>query len=173
MWEANESGVYLASREVSCAGGRMQQLKNCNYSIMVEVDWIRAPATGWDQDRRPGNGHGLDIISLGWQLKTMPVNTLLLLPYWVLKVKEMLMCRQKKTTFVHKSALPTDVFRTHRHTHTRRYASALHIKALPWTHKRTCMFSESSGRGAAPDLSVSRRALPSPSVNTIIHSESD
>lgn len=37
---------YLASREVSCAQGRMQQLKDCNYSIIVEVDWIRATATG-------------------------------------------------------------------------------------------------------------------------------
>ena len=37
---------YLASREVSCARGRMQQLKVCNYSIMVEVDWIRATSTG-------------------------------------------------------------------------------------------------------------------------------
>lgn len=70
---------YLASREVSCARGRMQQLKDCNYSIMVEFDWIRSTATGWDQDRRPGNGHGLDIISLSWQLKTSSVNTLLLL----------------------------------------------------------------------------------------------
>lgn len=31
----------LASREVSCACGRMQELKDCNYSIIVEVDWIR------------------------------------------------------------------------------------------------------------------------------------
>lgn len=37
---------YLASSEVSCAWGRMQRLKDCNYSIMVEVDWIRATATG-------------------------------------------------------------------------------------------------------------------------------
>lgn len=37
---------YLVSREVSCARGRMQQLKDCNYSIIVEVDWIRATATG-------------------------------------------------------------------------------------------------------------------------------
>ena len=37
---------HLSSREVSCAWGRMQQLKDCNYSIMVEVDWIRATATG-------------------------------------------------------------------------------------------------------------------------------
>lgn len=37
---------YLASGRVSCAQGRMQQLKDCNYSIMMEVDWIRAMATG-------------------------------------------------------------------------------------------------------------------------------
>lgn len=37
---------YLASSEASCAWGAMQQLKDCNYSIMVEVDWIRATATG-------------------------------------------------------------------------------------------------------------------------------
>lgn len=37
---------YLASRESSCACGRMQQLRDCNYSNMVEVDWIRATATG-------------------------------------------------------------------------------------------------------------------------------
>lgn len=42
----------------------MQELKECNYGIMVKVDWIMAPATGQDQDREPGNGHGLDIISL-------------------------------------------------------------------------------------------------------------
>lgn len=55
---------YLASTEVSCAWGRMQELKECNYGIMVKLDWIMAPATGQDQDREPGNGHGLDIISL-------------------------------------------------------------------------------------------------------------
>lgn len=73
---------YLASGRVSCAQGRMQQLKDCNYSIMMEVDWIRAMATGWDQDRRPKNGHGLDIISLSWQLKTSTVNALLLLIHY-------------------------------------------------------------------------------------------
>lgn len=41
---------YLASREVSCAWSRMQKLKDCNYGIMVEVDWIRATATGQDQE---------------------------------------------------------------------------------------------------------------------------
>lgn len=56
---------YLASTEVSCAWGKMQELKECNYGIMVKVDWIMAPATGQDQDREPGNGPGLGIISLG------------------------------------------------------------------------------------------------------------
>lgn len=37
---------YQAGREVGCASGWMQQLKDCNYSIMVEVDWIKAMATG-------------------------------------------------------------------------------------------------------------------------------
>lgn len=37
---------YLANREVSCARGLMQQLKDRNYSIMVLVDWIRATTTG-------------------------------------------------------------------------------------------------------------------------------
>lgn len=59
---------YLASTEVSCAWGRMRGLKECNYGIMVKVDWIMAPATGQDQDREPGNGHGLDIIRLSRQL---------------------------------------------------------------------------------------------------------
>lgn len=70
----------------------MQELKECNYGIMVKADWIMASATGQDQNREPGNGHGLDIISLGWQLGTSPENTLLL-PHGlsiVLKVKEML-----------------------------------------------------------------------------------
>lgn len=39
-------GAPGSSREVSCARGRMQQLRDCNYSIIVEVDWIRARATG-------------------------------------------------------------------------------------------------------------------------------
>lgn len=34
---------YVASREAGCARGRMQ---DCNYSIIVQVDWIRAMATG-------------------------------------------------------------------------------------------------------------------------------
>lgn len=55
----------------------MQELKECNYGIMVKVDWIMAAATGQVQDREPGNGHGLDIISLSWQLRTSPKNTLL------------------------------------------------------------------------------------------------
>lgn len=146
MWEANESGVYLASREVSCAGGRMQQLKNCNYSIMVEVDWIRAPATGWDQDRRPGNGHGLDIISLGWQLKTMPVNTLLLLPYWVLKVREMLMCRQKKQhlcTSLHFPQMYLEHTDTHTHADMQVHCTLKHC--LEHTTAHACLASPAGG----------------------------
>lgn len=108
---------YLASREVSCAWGRMQKLKDCNYGIMVEVDWIRATATGWDQDRRPGNGHGLDIISLSWQLKTSPVNTLLLLPDCPQYSRSGRCWCTGKNTFVHESAFSRNTYK-HKHTWT-------------------------------------------------------
>lgn len=37
---------HVTSKEVSCAWGRMQELKDCNYGIMGELDWIRAKAPG-------------------------------------------------------------------------------------------------------------------------------
>lgn len=57
------------------------------------------------------------------------------------------MCRQKKKTFVHKSALPTDVFRTHRHTHTHAdmqvHCTLKHC--LEHTNARACLASPAGG----------------------------
>lgn len=121
---------YLASREVSCAWSRMQKLKDCNYGIMVEVDWIRATATGPDQDRNPGNGHALDIISLSWQLKTSPVNTLLLLPDCSQDSRSGRCWCTGKNTFVHESAFNRG---TYKHRNTRNTKTGLH----PHTHMHT------------------------------------
>lgn len=129
---------YLASSGASCAWGTMQQLKDCNYSIMVEVDWIRVAATGWDQDRRPGNGHGRDIISLSWQLKTRPVNTLLPLKAQGQGDAD----AQAKQYYVHESALTSNAYKHKRtwillntHTHTHSHAPFTQISASPSTHK--------------------------------------
>lgn len=42
-------------------GGSDAELKDCNYGITGEFDWIRVIASGL----RPGNGRGLQIIGPG------------------------------------------------------------------------------------------------------------
>ncbi len=125
---------YPSSREVSCAQSRMQQLKDCNYSVMVEFDWIRATATGWDLDRRPGNGCGLDIISLSRQLKTNPVNTLLLLLHFPQYSRSGRHWCTGKNTFVHLAQMLI-----HMNKHSYKYRSVYDIHT--YTHSLSLSLS--------------------------------